>query len=169
MASGGRWKSNSPVDLISSLAPSADTLPNRRLNSEVGAQAARLPFVRPLDSNERQANRFRSQSFRWEKLVNVIGETIMPRVSLAASQKLESEGLSMRKTSCLPRLWIFSLSVLLFSATLCLGQNREKFVISAKAGGINAVTGQASVVGKGEAEWQQLMVTDDLKAGDRVK
>jgi hypothetical protein len=93
----------------------------------------------------------------------------MPRVSLAASQKLESEGLSMRKTSCLPRLWIFSLSVLLFSATLCLGQNREKFVISAKAGGINAVTGQASVVGKGEAEWQQLMVTDDLDAGDRVK
>jgi hypothetical protein len=75
----------------------------------------------------------------------------------------------MRKTSCLPTLWIFSVSVLLFAATLCLGQNREKFVISAKAGGINAVTGQASVVGKGESEWQQLMVTDDLAAGDRVR
>ncbi len=75
----------------------------------------------------------------------------------------------MRKISCLPTLWIFSLSVLLFTAGLCLGQNREKFVISAKAGGINAVTGQASVVGKGESEWQQLMITDDLAAGDRVK
>ena len=75
----------------------------------------------------------------------------------------------MRKISCLPTLWIFSLSVLLFTASLCLAQNREKYVISAKAGGINAVTGQASVVGKGESEWQQLMVTDDLAAGDRVK
>jgi hypothetical protein len=52
---------------------------------------------------------------------------------------------------------------------LSSGQNREKFVISAKAGGINAVTGQASVHGKGESEWQQLMVTDDLNAGDRVR
>src|SRR6185295_15056930 len=50
-----------------------------------------------------------------------------------------------------------------------LAQNREKFVISAKAGGINAITGQASVYSKGEADWQQLMVTDDLDAGDRVR
>jgi FecR protein len=50
-----------------------------------------------------------------------------------------------------------------------MAQNREKFVISAKAGGINAVTGQASVHSKGESEWQQLMITDDLNAGDRVR
>ena len=42
-------------------------------------------------------------------------------------------------------------------------------MISAKAGGINAITGQASVHGKGESEWQQLMVTDDLNAGDIVR
>jgi hypothetical protein len=64
----------------------------------------------------------------------------------------------------------------LLSVVLVLGltansfaQNREKFVISAKAGGINAVTGQASVHAKGQSEWQQLMITDDLDAGDRVK
>ena len=50
-----------------------------------------------------------------------------------------------------------------------LAQNREKFVISAKAGGINAITGQASVHSRGEADWQQLMITDDLDAGDRVR
>jgi len=50
-----------------------------------------------------------------------------------------------------------------------MGQNREKFVISAKAGGINAVTGQASMHARGETDWQQLMITDDLEAGDRVR
>jgi len=50
-----------------------------------------------------------------------------------------------------------------------VAQNREKFVISAKAGGVNAVTGQARVVAKGGSEWQQLTVTDDLNSGDRVR
>jgi len=40
---------------------------------------------------------------------------------------------------------------------------------AAKAGGINAITGQASMHGKGETDWQQLMITDDLQAGDRVQ
>jgi hypothetical protein len=55
------------------------------------------------------------------------------------------------------------------SAAVCYGQNREKFVISAKAGGINAVTGRATVHLKGGADWQQLNVTDDLEAGDVVR
>jgi hypothetical protein len=42
-------------------------------------------------------------------------------------------------------------------------------VISAKAGGINAVTGQAAMHPKGETGWQQLTVTDDLETGDRVR
>jgi hypothetical protein len=42
-------------------------------------------------------------------------------------------------------------------------------VISAKAGGINAITGQASVHSRGETDWQQLVITDDLDAGDRVR
>jgi hypothetical protein len=50
-----------------------------------------------------------------------------------------------------------------------LGQSRDKFVISAKAGGINAITGGAAVSSKGETDWQQLMITDDLNSGDRVR
>ena len=48
-------------------------------------------------------------------------------------------------------------------------QNREKFVISAKAGGVNAVTGRASMRPHGNTEWQQLTIKEDLEVGDRVK
>jgi hypothetical protein len=72
----------------------------------------------------------------------------------------------MRKTSS---LLLFSIALILCCAFAGLAQNREKFVISAKAGGINAITGQASVHSKGEADWQQLNITDDLEAGDRVR
>ena len=57
---------------------------------------------------------------------------------------------------------------LLFAVSV--GQNREKFVISARAGGINAITGGATVTSRGgDSEWQQLMITDDLNSGDRVR
>ncbi|HET6978450.1 MAG TPA: FecR family protein [Pyrinomonadaceae bacterium] len=42
-------------------------------------------------------------------------------------------------------------------------------MISARAGGINAITGQASVHSRGETDWQVLSITDDLDAGDRVR
>jgi hypothetical protein len=48
-------------------------------------------------------------------------------------------------------------------------QNREKFVISAKAGGVNAVTGRAAMRSHGNTEWQQLTIKEDLEAGDVVK
>jgi hypothetical protein len=66
-------------------------------------------------------------------------------------------------------LWFLSLAVLVCGSTFSFGQNREKFVISAKAGGINAITGDAIVHAKGVTEWSQLMVTDDLNAGDMVR
>jgi hypothetical protein len=72
----------------------------------------------------------------------------------------------MRKAFSLPAL---SILVILCCAAVNLAQNREKFVISAKAGGINAITGQASVHSKGNSDWQQLMITDDLDAGDSVR
>lgn len=80
----------------------------------------------------------------------------------------ESEGISMRKASSLPLL-LLSIAFILSCSVVNLAQNREKFVISAKAGGINAVTGQASVHSRGNSDWQQLTVTDDLEAGDRVR
>jgi FecR protein len=75
----------------------------------------------------------------------------------------------MRKAFSLPALFILSTAIILCCSIVNLAQNREKFVISARAGGINAITGQASVHSKGESDWQQLNVTDDLNAGDRVR
>jgi hypothetical protein len=49
------------------------------------------------------------------------------------------------------------------------GQNREKFVISAQAGGVNAVTGRATVRARGNTEWQLLTIKEDLEKGDVVR
>jgi len=72
----------------------------------------------------------------------------------------------MRKVFSLPAL---SILTIVCCSAVNLAQNREKFVISAKAGGINAISGQASVHSKGNSDWQQLNITDDLDAGDRVR
>jgi uncharacterized membrane protein YgcG len=48
-------------------------------------------------------------------------------------------------------------------------QTRDKFVISAKAGGVNAISGRAEVQPMRSSDWQLLNVTDDLKTGDRVR
>jgi len=90
-------------------------------------------------------------------------------LSLPATSQLASEGLSVKRIINLPTLSIASAFILVCGAFSVFGQNREKFVISAKAGGINAVTGQAAMHPKGESDWQQLMITDDLEAGDRVR
>jgi hypothetical protein len=47
-------------------------------------------------------------------------------------------------------------------------QNREKYIISAKAGGVNFVAGNVTVERKGDDRWQLLSSTDDLQTGDRV-
>jgi hypothetical protein len=90
-------------------------------------------------------------------------------LSLPATFQLVSEALSVRRIINLQTLSVASAFILVCSAVSVFGQNREKFVISAKAGGINAVTGQAAMHPKGESDWQQLMITDDLEAGDRVR
>ena len=59
---------------------------------------------------------------------------------------------------------------LVLSAVLAVSaQNREKFVISAKAGGVNATSGRAEVRSAPSADWQLLNVTDDLRTGDFVR
>lgn len=75
----------------------------------------------------------------------------------------------MRKAFSLPALFTLLVGFILCCSNVNFAQNREKFVISAKAGGINAITGQADVHAKGESDWQQLSITDDLDAGDRVR
>ena len=75
----------------------------------------------------------------------------------------------MRKAFSLPALFTLSVAFILCCSSVIFAQTRDKFVISAKAGGINAITGQADVHPKGESDWQQLSITDDLDAGDRVR
>lgn len=76
----------------------------------------------------------------------------------------------MRRSFYLPSLSILSAALLLCCSIVSLAQNREKFVISAKAGGINAITGGATVSSRGGgSNWEQLMITDDLNSGDRVR
>lgn len=75
----------------------------------------------------------------------------------------------MRKAFSLPALFTLSVAFILCCSSVIFAQTRDKFVISAKAGGINAITGQADVHAKGESDWQQLSITDDLEAGDRVR
>ena len=75
----------------------------------------------------------------------------------------------MRKASIALTRSVFVVALLFSIPLLTSAQNREKFVISARAGGVNAVTGRATVRGRGTAEWQQLMITEDLERGDVVK
>ena len=65
------------------------------------------------------------------------------------------------------------LGLILLIATVCIAassasaQNRERFGISAKAGGINAVLGDVRVI-RADKDSAQLTNTDDLVAGDIV-
>jgi hypothetical protein len=64
---------------------------------------------------------------------------------------------------------LFVTALVLAFPLIAFTQNREKFVISARAGGVNAVTGRASMLPHGNGEWQQLTIKEDLEAGDLVK
>ncbi|HKP47085.1 MAG TPA: FecR family protein [Pyrinomonadaceae bacterium] len=61
------------------------------------------------------------------------------------------------------------ISLVSLFAFAAAAQNREKFVISAHAGGVNAVTGRATMRTAGGTDWQQLTSQDDLGRGDVVR
>jgi hypothetical protein len=75
----------------------------------------------------------------------------------------------MRKASTSSHLFVATLLVCAGIVTADAQQNRERFVISAKAGGINAVSGRTGVQPQGSTEWEQLTIKDNLEAGDMVK
>ena len=75
----------------------------------------------------------------------------------------------MREASFARPRFILLAALLLGIPSLAPAQNREKFVISVKAGGVNAVTGGAAVRGPGSGEWQQLLITENLERGEIVK
>ena len=58
------------------------------------------------------------------------------------------------------------MAIVLF-ASLSNAQNRERFGISARAGGVNAVMGHVMVTRQGQAP-QLLTAQDDLSSGDIV-
>ncbi|HXD34763.1 MAG TPA: FecR domain-containing protein [Pyrinomonadaceae bacterium] len=60
-------------------------------------------------------------------------------------------------------------TLLLSLGFITKAQNREKFVISATAGGVNAVSGRAERKASRADDWSLLTVTDDLKSGEVVK
>src|ERR1044072_9316423 len=94
---------------------------------------------------------------------------MLPRLSADPLKNLKPEEISVRSRFYLPP-FLLSITVLLACSLVSFGQStRDKFVISAKAGGINAITGGANVSSRGESGWQQLMVTDDLNSGDHVR
>jgi hypothetical protein len=75
----------------------------------------------------------------------------------------------MKHTFSSVTLAIATITLVLSAGILLNAQNREKFVISAKAGGVNAVSGRAELRPFRGADWSLLNITDDLKAGDVVK
>ena len=75
----------------------------------------------------------------------------------------------MRRAFSTAALPLIAFVLVLAVAIAVTAQSREKFGISAKAGGVNAVTGRAETRPAPSADWQLLNVTDDLKAGDFVR
>ena len=78
----------------------------------------------------------------------------------------------MRKAS-LGLFPILAVITTLFIAGTTFAQDpisaRDRFVISARAGGVNAVTGRATVRTHGKTEWELLTIKEDLQTGDSVK
>lgn len=72
----------------------------------------------------------------------------------------------MRATSMIS---LFALVLVVLSVGAVSAQTRERFVISAKAGGINLVSGRTRMHAQGSSEWEQLTIKDNLEAGDVVR
>lgn len=75
----------------------------------------------------------------------------------------------MKRTCSSTILGIASVALMLSLCFVIKAQNREKFVISATAGGVNAVTGRAERKPFAGGDWSLLSITDDLKTGEIVK
>ncbi|MGB9180334.1 MAG: FecR family protein [Pyrinomonadaceae bacterium] len=70
------------------------------------------------------------------------------------------------------RLVVSNLVLLMLLCGACLtvqAQNRERNIITAKAGGVNSVSGKVGYLRKGETQWHQLTTQTNLSSGDLVK
>jgi hypothetical protein len=75
---------------------------------------------------------------------------------------------TVMKKAVISLITLLVASFIVASPFSAAAQNREKFVISAHAGGVNAVTGRAALRTHGSNDWQQLTIKEDLETGDVV-
>lgn len=79
----------------------------------------------------------------------------------------------MRKNSRSSYLFLFAIILVISGFGVAAAQStqttRERFVISARAGGVNAVTGRTGVHARGSSVWEQLTIKDNLQGGDVVQ
>lgn len=69
----------------------------------------------------------------------------------------------------LSRLFVALALICACLATVAQAQNREEHFISARAGGVNFVSGDVSARRAGEKDWRRLSIKDNLKSGDAVR
>jgi hypothetical protein len=62
-----------------------------------------------------------------------------------------------------------AVGVVVTCAAFARAQNREEHFVSARAGGVNFVSGEVTFRRAGRDAWQQLATTDELKSGDAVR
>jgi hypothetical protein len=75
----------------------------------------------------------------------------------------------MRRASLALIPSLFAIALVVSLCATSGAQTREKFMISARAGGVNAVTGRATMRPRGNSEWEQLTIKEDLETGDVVR
>lgn len=79
----------------------------------------------------------------------------------------------MRKNSESAFLFLFAIILVISGFSVGAAQStrttRDRFVISARAGGVNAVTGRTGVHARGSSVWEQLTIKDNLQGGDVVQ
>lgn len=64
---------------------------------------------------------------------------------------------------------LLALSFVAVCAAFADAQSRDQRFISARAGGINFISGDVSARHEGDSDWNRLSVKDDLKSGDTVR
>jgi CBS domain-containing protein len=62
-----------------------------------------------------------------------------------------------------------AVGIVVTCASFAQAQNREEHFVSARAGGVNVVSGEVTFRRAGRDAWQQLATTDELKSGDLVR
>ena len=75
----------------------------------------------------------------------------------------------MRLKTGFPMYGFVMLILALTGSISAQGQDREQYVISAKAGGVNSLSGDVLLKRRGQAEWRSVTDQDDVDSGDAVR